>query len=166
MKYILILFCLITKICGAQNTNAVNEKIRDILSGPDLNLNDVIDTVGLYTFTIKLEVFSGVSKTYVGKISTNNILVSKFYKNLDTLKTLDFTPFFKGKETRATIVIPVAIILAYPKIKVQKPTLDAEKLIEKLYNLFDLTYPVPNEDISLYKFAQPVILTCGVKVYN
>lgn len=167
MRYLFVFFTLLHfNNCYSQDANAINLKIQDALTGPNLRLDRFLDSVEFYTFAIQLDVKYKKGKGVVEKVSVNDSIAYVFYKDFDFLKQINYLSLLQQKKN-ATVVIPVGIIIAYTvKRKPIPPTIKAEELMSKLYKMYNISYPEPRNVINNYIFLNPVICTCGYKVYD
>lgn len=167
MRYFFKCFILLYSInCYSQDVNTINSKIQEELTGPNLRLDRFLDSVEFYSFAIQLDVKYKKGKGIVEKIGTNDSIAYQLYENFDFLKQLDYSSLLNGKK-KATIIIPIGIILAYTKKNTLKtPMIKAESLMSKLYKMYNISYPIPRNVINSYIFLNPVICTCGYKIYD
>lgn len=174
-KYIILiaaLFC--SKLAFSQENlspNKINEKVADILSFNDW-MNTVTkklkDSVDLYAFSIELKVSVKNKKTVVNAINVNDTIAYVFFDNLDSLRNINYYSII-GKKKEATIVIPVAVIIAYTNHPIHPtPLLKAESLMTKIPKLFNYQFEdrKKGKNISGFIYIDPIVRLGGTIVHD
>lgn len=167
---ILLLLCIIKGYSqGLLTPKQINEKINDHIMGvgPNkLNLRNLKDSVDLYAFAIELKVSRKNKKTIVESISVNDSIAYVLYKDFDFLKDINYYSVLNNKK-KATVVIPVAILIAYVNHPVSsRPMLKAEELLPKVVKMFNFNYKELEKRSSDFIYLNPVMCLCGTKYYD
>lgn len=167
---ILLLLCIIKGYSqGLLTPKQINEKINDHIMGvgPNkLNLRNLKDSVDLYAFAIELKVSRKNKKTIVESISVNDSIAYVLYKDFDFLKDINYYSVLNNKK-KATVVIPVAILIAYVKHPVSsKAMLKAEESMQKIIKMFNYSRKEPEKRSSGFIYLNAVMCICTTKVYT
>lgn len=170
MKNFFPLFSFLLLFLNASSQQILSEKeinslVLKTLSGSKQNLSSLKDSVDFYGFAIELNVRRQNKVTVVENISLNDTIGYTIYNDFVFLKNINYINLLKKKKA-ATIIIPVAIIVAYTKNPISNiPLIKAEELMPKITKLFNKDFK-KNNQLSEYIYLDPIICLCSTKVYD
>lgn len=175
-KYLIVLILALfsNKLAFSQKSlspNEINKKITDVLSFDNwitTVTKKLKDSVDLYAFSIELKVSVKNKKTVVNAININDSIAYVFFNNFDSLKSINYYSIV-GDKKKATIVIPVAVIIAYTNKPVHStPLLSAESLYTKIPKLFNYKFDdrKNGKNISSFIYLDPIITLSGTIVHD
>ena len=133
----LMLMFLCTKSIYAQvvDDRKLNDTITTTLtSGFDVNVFK--DSIAMYSSAIRIDVEMVKGKLIVKKLSANDSLVYKMFKNLDRLKTFDYSIVLRNRNS-ARIIVPVVILIASYKDSPAKPKISIDNIPKHILKMLD-----------------------------
>lgn len=122
------------------------------------------DSIAFYSWAYELKIDRFKDSTIVTKISVNDSISRLIVKDHSYLKNINFISLL-GKRRRATLIIPISVILTGYDIKsesVRKISFyDFSTRIRKLFNIVDGTEANEN-----YIYFQPIMIYLSKTVYD
>jgi hypothetical protein len=159
---ILIAIILSSMIIKAQNVDkhAITSKIGKQLF---FQIDDTFfkDSIAIYSFAITIRITHFGKNAIVREVSSNDPIAFKIFKNLDTLKSIDFSELALGRKS-IRLIVPVAILaMAHKQIPLNGSILvsDLGQAIEKLFD-------VPKPDLDYDIFLEPYIVRMDLNKYD
>jgi hypothetical protein len=161
MKSVIIFIVILTSSFFAKaqlsEKNEISRKLTDHLFF-QLQHKTFKDSVAIYTFVITVDLTNANKNPVITNVNSTDSLAFKAFKNLDTLKKLDFTSF-KFTEKKVRLILPTAIVIKAHNGSKRPGTLLIMDLPELIYKLLKVSNPNIRSDIYLNPFVIEVDLS-------
>lgn len=134
---ILMLTFLFMKSIYAQvvDDRKLNDTITTTLTS-GFNINVFKDSIAMYSSAIRIDVEMVKGKCVIKKLSANDSLVYKMFKNFDRLKSFDYSIVLRNRNS-ARIIIPVVILIASYENGPAKAKISINSIPKQILNMFD-----------------------------
>lgn len=119
------------------------------------------DSIAIYSFAITIRITHAGKKAIVREVGSNDSVAFKIFRNLDTLKSIDFSKL-TSRQRSVRLIVPVAILIMAHKQTPQNGSVLVTDLKQSIEKLFD----VPKPDIDKDIYLDPYIIRMDLNTYD
>ncbi|WP_158798770.1 hypothetical protein [Pedobacter sp. L105] len=115
------------------------------------------DSIAMYSFTVKINVDYTIKKKPKIKVNVDDSLFYKIFKNIDTLKTIDYSTLMV-KRKKAELILPLGLIVLSSKSSSFRPSVDIHAVEYNIYKLLHV-----DKEMSSKIYFRPFLIRAELK---